>query len=221
MGIFTRFADIVNSNLNAMLDGAENPEKMLNLIIQEMEHTLVEVRSSSAKTIAQKKELNRRIEDRSKMAANWQEKAELAVSKGRDDLAKAALVEKQNIEQAIEAEQKEFKQLEVALEKLNEDVRRLQEKLNEARSRRKTYALRQKTATSRIKVKSQLNNQAIDEAFTKFEAFEQKMDRLEAEVEAYDLGKSKTLSEQIDDLVVDENIEAELDELKNKFKKAS
>lgn len=221
MGIFTRFADIVNSNLNAMLDGAENPEKMLHLIIQEMEHTLVEVRSSSAKTIAQKKELRRRIADKTAMATNWQEKAELAVSKGRDDLAKAALVEKQNIEQAIVAEETELQQLEVALEKLNEDVRRLQEKLNEARSRRKTYALRQKTATSRIKVKSQLNSQAIDDAFTKFEVFEQKMDRLEAEVEAFDLGKGKTLSDQIDDLVVDEAIEAELDELKSKYKKAS
>ena len=221
MGIFTRFADIVNSNLNAMLDGAENPEKMLHLIIQEMEHTLVEVRSSSAKTIAQKKELRRRIADKSAMATNWQEKAELAVSKGRDDLAKAALVEKQNIEQAIVAEETELQQLEVALEKLNEDVRRLQEKLNEARSRRKTYALRQKTATSRIKVKSQLNSHAIDDAFTKFEVFEQKMDRLEAEVEAFDLGKGKTLSDQIDDLVVDEAIEADLDELKSKYKKAS
>ncbi|MBT8448818.1 MAG: phage shock protein PspA [Gammaproteobacteria bacterium] len=221
MGIFTRFADIVNSNLNAMLDGAENPEKMLHLIIQEMEHTLVEVRSSSAKTIAQKKELRRRIADKSAMATNWQEKAELAVSKGRDDLAKAALVEKQNIEQAIVVEETELQQLEVALEKLNEDVRRLQEKLNEARSRRKTYALRQKTATSRIKVKSQLNSQAIDDAFTKFEVFEQKMDRLEAEVEAFDLGKGKTLSDQIDDLVVDEAIDAELEELKSKYKKAS
>ena len=221
MGVFTRFADIVNSNLNAMLDGAENPEKMLNMIIQEMEHTLVEVRSSSAKTIAQKKELKRRISDKTSLAANWQEKAELAVSKGRDDLAKAALVEKQNIEQSITVEEKELQHLEVSLEKLNEDVRRLQEKLNEARSRRKTFALRQKTATSRIKVKNQLHNQAIDDAFTKFEAFEQKMDRLEAEVEAFELGRKKTLSEEIDDLVVDENIEAELNELKTKFKKAS
>ena len=221
MGIFTRFADIINSNLNAMLDSAEDPEKMLKMIIQEMEQTLVEVRSASVKTIADKKELHRKIEQQSYLSNNWHEKAELAISRGREDLAKAALLEKQEIDRSIEVQDKELSQLEEALAKLNQDISHLQEKLNEAKSRREAFALRQKTVTSRIKVKSQLDNSAIDEAMEKFDLFEQKMDRLEAEVEAFDLGKGQTLSQQIDQLVVDEEIERELEALKTKFKKAS
>ena len=221
MGIFTRFADIVNSNLNSMLDKAEDPEKMLKLIIQEMEQTLVEVRSSSVKTIAEKKELKRRMADAARNVSRWADKAELAVSKGRDDLAKAALIEKRNLQESFELQEKEMTELEAALIRLNEDISRLQEKLLEAKSRRSAMNLRQKTVTSRIKVKRQLDNKSIDEAFSKFELYEQKMDRLEAEVESYDLGKGQTLSDQIDQLVVDEKVEEELEALKVKFKKAS
>ena len=221
MGIFTRFADIVNSNLNAMLDSAEDPEKMLKMIIQEMEQTLVEVRSASVRTIADKKELRRKIEQQKYLSKNWHEKAELAISRGREDLAKAALVEKQDIDRVIEVQEKELSQLEAALEKLKQDIGSLQEKLNEAKSRQEAFALRQNTVTSRIKVKKQLDNSAIDDAMQKFDLFEQKMDRLEAEIEAYDLGKGQTLSAQIDQLVVDEDIEKELEALKTKFKKAS
>lgn len=221
MGIFTRFADIVNSNLNAMLDSAEDPEKMLKMIIQEMEQTLVEVRSASVRTIADKKELRRKMEQQKYLSKNWHEKAELAISRGREDLAKAALLEKQEIDKAIEAQEKELSQLEAALEKLNQDIGSLQEKLNEAKSRREAFALRQNTVTSRIKVKKQLDNSAIDDAMHKFDVFEQKMDRLEAEIEAYDLGKGQSLSDQIDQLAVDEEIEKELEALKTKFKKAS
>lgn len=221
MGIFTRFADIVNSNLNSMLDRAEDPEKMLKLIIQEMEQTLVEVRSSSAKTIAQKKELKRHMSELSRNIGRWNDKAELAVSKGREDLARAALLEKQKLQESLEHQEKELHELEVALEQLNEDVGCLQAKLREAKSRRDAMKLRHKTVTSRIKVKSQIDKQSIDEAFQKFELFEQKMDRLEAEVESYDIGRGQSLSEQIAQLETDDKIEAELAELKGKYKKAS
>lgn len=221
MGIFTRFADIVNSNLNAMLDSAEDPEKMLKMIIQEMEQTLVEVRSAAAKTIAQKKELGRKLEHQQYLSNNWHEKAETAISRGREDLAKAALIEKQQIDKALDIQEKELANLDAALDKLNDDVRRLQEKLNEAKGRQKAFSLRQNTVSSRLKVKSQLHNQAIDDALHKFETFEQKMDQLEAQVEAFDLGRGKSLSDQIDDLVVDEAIEKELESLKAKYKKAS
>ena len=221
MGIFTRFADIVNSNLNSMLDKAEDPEKMLKLIIQEMEQTLVEVRSSSVKTIAEKKELKRRMADAARSVSRWADKAELAISKGRDDLAKAALIEKRNLQESFDIQEKEMSELEKSLIRLNEDISRLQEKLLEAKSRRDAMKLRQKTVTSRIKVKRQLDNKSIDDAFNKFELYEQKMDRLEAEVESYDLGKGQSLSDQIDQLVVDEKVEAELEALKVKFKKAS
>ncbi len=221
MGIFTRFADIVNSNLNSMLDRAEDPEKMLKLIIQEMEQTLVEVRTSSVKTIAEKKELKRRMTDAARHVSRWADKAELAISKGRDDLAKAALIEKRNLQESFEIQEKEMTELEASLLRLNEDIGRLQEKLLEAKSRRAAMKLRQKTVTSRIKVKRQLDNKSIDDAFTKFELYEQKMDRLEAEVESYDLGKGQNLSDQIDQLVVDEKVEEEFEALKVKLKKAS
>ncbi|MFT5520452.1 MAG: phage shock protein A [Enterobacterales bacterium] len=221
MGIFTRFADIVNSNLNSMLDKAEDPEKMLKLIIQEMEHTLVEVRTSSVKTIAEKKELKRHMTDVARNITRWTEKAELAISKGREDLARAALMEKQNLQNSFDSQETELVELESSLAKLNEDIGRLQEKLTEAKSRRAAMQLRHKTVTTRIKVKRQLNNESIDVAFNKFEQYEQKMDRLEAEVESYDLGKGQSLSDQIEQLAVDEKIEEELNSLKVKFKKAS
>ncbi|RLA01777.1 MAG: phage shock protein PspA [Gammaproteobacteria bacterium] len=221
MGIFTRFADIVNSNLNSMLDKAEDPEKMLKLIIQEMEQTLVEVRSSSVKTIADKKELGRHMVSMKQNINRWEEKAELAISKGRDDLARAALVEKQALENSLEIQEAEMNELETALSRLNSDISCLQEKLLEAKSRRDAMKLRHKTVSSRIKVKQQLDNSSIDDAFNKFELFEQKMDRLEAEVEAFDLGKGESLSSQIDQLVVDDKIEEELESLRTKYKKAS
>ncbi len=221
MGIFTRFADIVNSNLNSMLDRAEDPEKMLKLIIQEMEQTLVEVRSSSVRTIAEKKELKRHMADVNRNINRWAEKAELAISKGRDDLARAALTEKQKLQDAFEAQEKELKELETALSQLKTDIGHLQEKLNEAKSRRDAMKLRHKTVTSRIKVKKQLDNSSINAAFEKFELYEQKMDKLEAEVESFDLGKGQTLSQQIDQLQTDEKVEDELEALKEKYKKAS
>lgn len=221
MGIFTRFADIVNSNLNSMLDKAEDPEKLLKLIIQEMEQTLVEVRSSSVKTIAEKKELKRHMAELARNITRWADKAELAISKGREDLARAALLEKQKLQDRFEIQQTEMTELESALIRLNEDISRLQEKLQEAKSRRDAMTLRQKTVASRIKVKKQLEKHSIDTAFNKFEVFEQKMDRLEAEIESYDLGQGQTLSDQIEQLVVDEKVEQELEALKVKFKKAS
>ena len=204
-----------------MLDKAEDPEKMLKLIIQEMEHTLVEVRSSSVRTIAERKELKRHMSDTARMISRWAEKAELAISKGRDDLARSALIEKQNLQDSFDAQEKELSGLESVLAQLNEDIAKLQEKLNEAVGRRNAMALRHKTVTSRIKVKKQLDNKSIDNAFSKFELYEQKMDRLEAEVESYDMGKGQTLSDQIEQLLVDEKIEEELEALRVKFKKAS
>ena len=221
MGIFTRFADIINSNLNSMLDKAEDPEKMLKLIIQEMEHTLVEVRSSSVKTIAEKKELSRHMSNATANINRWAEKAELAISKGRDDLARAALVEKQNLQDSLEKQESEMSALESALSQLNQDISRLQEKLTEAKSRRASMDLRHNTVRSRIKVKKQLDSKSIDDAFIKFELYERKMDRLDAEVESYDLGRGETLSEQIEQLVVDEKVEEELNVLRAKYKKAS
>jgi phage shock protein A len=219
MGVFGRLSDIINSNINSLLDKAEDPEKLVRLIIQEMEQTLIEVRSASARTIADKKELSRKMASIEKDIACWQEKAELAVSKDRDDLATAALQEKNRLEQVFNAQKQEMKELEGALEKLEFDVSRLQSKLNEAVARRDTMLLRQQTLCQQKQVKQQVNRPNLNSAFEKFEMFERKIDQMEAEVEAMSLGQNVSLKHQIDDLVVSEHIENELKALKQKVAK--
>ena len=140
MGIFSRFSDIVNSNINALLDKAEDPEKMVRLIIQEMEDTLVEVRSTSAKTIAEKKELQRVVSRLEEDVADWQGKAELALSKDRDDLARSALIEKQKAADQAASVNADIANLDLHISKLQDEVSQLQEKLADAKARQKNYA---------------------------------------------------------------------------------
>ena len=150
MGIFTRFSDIVNSNINAILDKAEDPEKIVRLMIQEMEDTLVEVRSAAARSIADKKDLNRKLEALERELRDWDDKAELAIRKGREDLAKAALVEKSRVAQAAEIIKQDYLAVDEGLAKLNEDIARLESKLEDAKARQKALLARHKTASSRL-----------------------------------------------------------------------
>jgi len=216
MGIFTRFTDIVNSNINALLDKAEDPEKMVRLIIQEMEDTLVEVRSASAKTLASKKEITAQISKYKSDAADWEAKAELALSKDRDDLARAALQEKKKSAEAAEALNKELDVVDEQISKLQEEIGQLQEKLADAKSRQKTIIMRQKTASSRLEVKRTLDSSKVDAAMGRFEQYERKIDDLESQVEAYDLGK-KTLNDEFAELESDDKIDEELAKLKAKM----
>ena len=216
MGIFSRFADIVNSNINAILDKAEDPEKMVRLIIQEMEDTLVEVRSTSAKTLAEKKELVRRVETLKVQVADWQEKAELALNKDRDDLARAALIEKQKSADAVAAVETELEHVESHIEKLQQEVSTLQEKLADAKARQKAIILRQRSAESRLEVKKALDSSKVEDALNRFERYENKIDGLESQIESYDLGK-KSLADEIAGLQQDEKIDDELAELKKKL----
>ena len=144
MSIFSRLSDIINSNISALLDKAENPEKMIRMVIQEMEETLVEVRSGTAKVIAEKKTLMRRSEQLKKQANDWEGKAELALSKGRDDLAKAALMEKSNLNSSVDITEKDLEKLDLTLDKLSSEIEQLQAKLNDARARQKTILMRTK-----------------------------------------------------------------------------
>ncbi len=216
MGIFSRFTDIINSNINAMLDSAEDPKKMIRLIIQEMEETLVEVRSSCARIIADKKEVHRRLTRLSNGAAEWESKAKLAISKGRDDLARAALAEKGHIEEEVTTTEVELQSLEDHLETLNDEVAQLQIKLDDAKAKQKALLLRAKTVENRYKVKRQINKGSMDDAFNKFELFERKMDDLEGQVEAFDMGRSDLASE-IDQLAKDDAINNELSRLKEQM----
>jgi phage shock protein A len=216
MGIFSRFSDIVNSNINALLDKAEDPEKMVRLIIQEMEDTLVEVRSTSAKTIAEKKELQRVVNRLEEEVADWQAKAELALAKNRDDLARSALIEKQKSADQAASVAADIANLDAHVSKLQDEVAQLQEKLADAKARQKSMLMRQKTVASRLEVKKSLDSNRLNDAMYKFERYEQKIDSLEAQVESYDLGK-KTLRDEFAELAAQDKIDSELAALKAKL----
>lgn len=217
MGVFSRFTDIINSNINSLLDKAEDPAKMVRLIIQEMEDTLVEVRSSSAKTLADKKELARQIGRFEKDAEQWQAKAELALSKGREDLARAALLEKKKSAESAEAIVDELSHVDEHIAKLQSEITQLQEKLADAKARQKAIVMREKTVSSRLKVKRNIDSGKVDEALSRFDRYERKIDDIEAQVDSYDMG-SKSLADEIADLEDDANIDDELAALKAKMK---
>ncbi len=217
MGIFSRFTDIINSNINSLLDKAEDPAKMVRLIIQEMEDTLVEVRSSSAKTLADKKDLARQAMRFEKDEQLWQEKAELALSKGRDDLARAALIEKKKCGENAASLVDELSHVDDHITKLQSEISQLQEKLADAKSRQKAIIMREQTATSRLKVKKNIDSGRVNDALNRFDSYERKIDDIESQVESLDLG-SKSLADEIADLESDENIDDELAQLKAKMK---
>jgi phage shock protein A len=216
MGIFSRLTDIVNSNINAILDKAEDPEKIIRMVIQEMEDTLVEVRSSAAKAIADQKDVQRRLKKMAKAQSDWEKKAELAISKGRDDLAKGALIEKAKVADMVAHLEEEVAQLNEALGRNEEDVIKLEGKLREARAKKATLQARHKTATAQVRVKKNLYDNRIQEAFERFDKVDQRLDRVEAEAEAMDLGKGQTIAEEIAGLEADDDIEKELAALKAK-----
>lgn len=220
MGIFSRMTDIIHANLNAMLDKAEDPEKIVRLMVQEMEDTLVEARTAAARAIADKKELTRRHATFMAEADDWQEKAELAIRKDREDLAKAALVEKNQLELNAETIEGQINDVEEGLNKLNTDIASLEEKLADARNRQKSLLLRQNTASKQLEVRRQIYDNKFDDALMRFEKFERKMDHVEGRVEAYELGRTRTLRDEFAGLQDDEGLQNQLAELRKKVSKA-
>ena len=216
MGIFTRFSDIVNSNINAILDKAEDPEKIVRLMIQEMEDTLVEVRSAAARSIADKKDLNRKIEKVDREKRDWNDRAELAMRKEREDLAKAALVEKSRASAAVDVLKEDYLAVDEGLAKLNEDIARLESKLEDAKTRQKALLARHKTANSRLAARKKIHDYKIDDAMVRFEAYTRRIDDVEGRVEAYDLGLPKDLNHEFAGLEAEESVNKELDALKER-----
>lgn len=215
MGIFSRFTDIVNSNINSLLDKAEDPEKMVRLIIQEMEDTLVEVRSNSAKAIAVKKDIQRQIDKSTIELNDWQEKAELALSKDREDLARKALSAKHRVVERNDALTKELMQIDEQISKLQEEVVMLQDKLVDAKQRQKSIILRKQTVSNRLQVQKKLDDYRASDASDKFDRYERKIDDLEAQVESY-TSTERTLADEFAELESDDAISTELEALKNK-----
>lgn len=219
MSIFSRMSDIVNSNINAILDTAEDPDKIIRMVIQEMEDTLVEVRSSAARAIADQKEVARKSKRLDELQGDWQKKAELALSKDREDLATAALVEKAKCADMAGHLAQEVGHLKEALSRSEDDVVKLEAKLREARAKKATLAARHSTATNQLRVKRNLYSSRIEDAFERFEKVEARLDRMEGEAEAFDLGKGRSLAEEITDLETEEAIQKELKALKSKMSK--
>ncbi len=217
MSIFSRLSDIINSNISSLLDKAENPEKMIRMVIQEMEDTLVEVRSSTARVMAEKKTLTRRLEQLRAQAEDWEYKAELALSKEREDLARSALLEKATIQTRVETTEADMFKLDESLDKLDGEIHLLQEKLNDARARQKTIVMRTRATSTRRDVRKQLSNQAIDNAMDKFEYYERKIDQMEGQIDS-DSVEQKGLQAEFDELARAENIDQELQDLKDRLK---
>jgi phage shock protein A len=216
MGVFSRLADIINANLNSVLDRAEDPEKMIRQMIHEMEDTLVEVRANAARMIADRKDLERRRGRLDAALGDWQRKAELALSREREDLARAALIEKARLAQDLKDLDDELPHLDDALAKYEEDIAKLEAKLREAKAKQKAILARHTTARTRLKVRRQVHDRRIDDALMRFEQMERRLDAAESEVEAFDLGRGRTLADEINDLAANAVVEDELRALKAK-----
>ncbi len=213
MGMFSRLGDIINSNINAILDGAENPEKIARLMIQEMEDTLVEVRTAAARAMADKKEMEREITHYTNVRDDWEIKAGLAIDKGREDLARGALVAKQKADVEIGRRQEAMDLAEEAFEKRQDDLSRLQAKLDEAKAKHRALMMRRDAAEQRIRVRSQTYDTRVDDALARYAGVERKVDEMEAYADTIK-GYTPTLEAEFEALEQNDEIEAELEALK-------
>jgi phage shock protein A len=216
MGIFSRTRDIVAANFNDMLDKADDPAKMIRMIILEMEETLVEVRASAARTIADQKEMHRHTTKLERLQADWAEKAQLALSKDREDLARAALVEKKKAADMSDQHKQEIAVLDDALRAYEQDIAKLQNRLREARSRQTQIAARLESAENRVKLRSLMTNERVDEALTRFDQLERRVDYAEGRADALSIadGAKPSLADEIAALEGGDKIDEELEEMK-------
>ncbi|MBW1997797.1 MAG: phage shock protein PspA [Deltaproteobacteria bacterium] len=219
MGIFTRFRDIVSSNINAMLDRAEDPEKLIRLMIQEMEDTLVELKAGCAGVMANSKKVQRQLEDVQSRAKHWEQRAQLAVRKGRDDLAKEALVEKRLFADRADSLQQELLEHNALVEQYQADIRQLEDKLTNAREKQRMLIQRHIRARKSMRARQEIRRANSAEAVLRFDELENRIERMEAEAELAGYGQKPILEAEFDKLLVDEDIEKELQKLKSSAKK--
>jgi len=214
MGIFTRFRDIISSNINAMLDKAEDPEKLIRLMIREMEDTLVEIKSACAGVMAGGKKIKRQLNDLETRTQYWEEKAELAVNKGRDDLARDALVEKRKFNRRMETLEGDLVEHDLLIEQYQDDIRQLEEKLKSARDKQRMLVQRHIHARKKMQAQEELRRIDSSETVMKFDEIENRIERMEAEADLVNYGRKTSLEEELERLSVDEEIENELRALK-------
>jgi len=220
MGIFTRFADIVSANINAMLDRAEDPEKMIKMMIREMEDTLVELKSSCAGVIAERKKLDRRLDEVANRRDLWAERADLAVAKGRDDLAREALLEKRRFGELADTLQAEIGDHSSLIDQYHDDIRELEQKLTTAKEKKRMLVQRHKRANGRKRAQSDIRRMDSVDTMRRFENLEHRIDSMEAEADMVNFGRQPTLDEEFDNLATDDEIERELAALKAARKQA-
>ncbi|MBW2335494.1 MAG: phage shock protein PspA [Deltaproteobacteria bacterium] len=214
MGIFTRFRDIISSNMNAMLDKAEDPEKLIKLMIREMEDTLVEIKTACAGVMASGKKVQRQLEGHNARAQYWEEKAELAVNKGRDDLAREALIEKRKFINRITTLEHDLVEQDLLIEQYQDDIRQLEEKLRSARDKQRMLVQRHVHAQRKMQAQQELRRIDSSETMMKFDELENRIERMEAEADLVNFGKKTSLEDELERLSVDEEIENELQALK-------
>ena len=216
MGIFSRTRDIIAANFNDLLEQADDPSKMIRMIIMEMEETLVEVRASAARTIADQKEMHRHTVKLERLQADWAEKAQLALSKDREDLARAALLEKKRASDMADQLKQEIGVLDDALRAYEQDIAKLQNRLREARSRQTQIAARLESAENRVKLRSLMTNERVDEALTRFDQLERRVDYAEGRADALSIadGTKPTLADEISALESSDKVDEELEEMK-------
>lgn len=215
MGIFTRFRDIVSSNINAMLDKAEDPEKLVKLMIREMEDTLVEIKASCAGVMANSKKVQRELDEVQSQEGYWKERAELAVNKGRDDLAREALMEKRRYGDRVDGLKKELIECDSLVEQYQDDIRQLEDKLGTAREKQRILVQRHIHANGKKRAQQEIRRMDTAEAIIKFEELENRIERMEAEADLVNFGRKPTLEGELDTLVLDDQIEKELENLKS------
>ena len=215
MGIFTRFRDIVSSNINSMLDKAEDPEKLIKLMIREMEDTLVELKASCAGTMANCKKINRQLEEAEARTKQWEERAALAVQKGRDDLAREALLERRQYVERTDSFEKELEEHNALVDQYQGDIRQLEDKLLSAREKQRILVQRQIRATGKMRAHEDIRRMESTEAILKFEELENRIERMEAEADLVNVPRKTNLEAKFDNLMVDERIENELKDLKS------
>jgi phage shock protein A len=213
--VFSRARDIFAANMTELLDRSEDPSKMIRMIIIEMEETLVEIRASAARSIADIKEMRRAVSRLEEIQANWTAKAELALSKDREDLARAALIERQQAADMAAGLTSEMEQLNNVLRAYEVDIAKLQAKLREARARQNAIAARLESAVTRARANEIMHGSRTQDAFSKFELLERRADLAEGRAEA--LGIS-SLEDKIDQLKADEKVAAELEAMKAALK---